>query len=164
MDIREAIRTNNRARIDELLERRELGNYTYLDVIRLLLEAREPRNPNRVLAYDVAPVAPIAPVVPELPPITIKLTDEQLANQCAICLEKYTEETPITLINQCHGFHTICINELINKGIRNCPKCREPIISRQSILNDPNSVITHQLYLEKYKKYKSKYLQLKGIR
>jgi len=112
-------------------------------------------------------------IIQELAPLRIKLTDSQLAdynnNSCTICLDKFKDRS-ITLLNPCaHSFHTECIANSINLGRNTCPNCRVPIASKQLFINDTNNTNTGKIFfggginfIEKYKKYKIKYLSLKG--
>jgi len=112
-----------------------------------------------------------AQLIPILAQISIVVSAEQFAiynkNECGICMDQYKNQ-PITLVNNCnHGFHTTCISRWIDDGgNRSCPICRKPIVSRQPI-SSVNSITRETFfgggmnYLEKYQKYKNKYLQLK---
>jgi hypothetical protein len=184
MDIREAIRANNSDRVIELMERGEIGDLRPIDIVRLIMQAREPRDPNRVLLRDIdlapppinyvnqLPPQPIAvpPVV--LDPITIRLNPGEFVNYttrpCAICMDIYNQK-PIILTSCNHVFHLECIE--ISMGSSNkCPICRSPIVSIQPLNIDQESANNSEIrfsgggmnYFEKYQKYKIKYLQLKN--
>ena len=184
MDIREAIRANNSDRVIELMERGDIGDLRPIDIVRLIMQAREPRDPNRVLLRDIdlglppinyvnqLPPQPIAVPPLVLDPITIKLNPEEFVNYttrpCAICMDIYNQK-PIILTSCNHIFHTECIELSMGQNNR-CPICRSPIASIQQLNIDQvignNSEIRFSgggmNYFEKYQKYKIKYLQLKN--
>ena len=121
-------------------------------------------------------LAPQVQQIPELAPLIIRLNDEQLEkynnDECIICTDRYNQKS-ITLINPCtHIIHTECITRWTNLGNHTCPKCRGNIQNIQQLIIDQTSANNPAVrfagggmnYLEKYKKYKSKYLQLKNIK
>ncbi len=52
--------------------------------------------------------------------------EENLLNECCICLEKYEKNEIIMELACNHNFHEKCIKEWMNKN-NNCPQCREII-------------------------------------
>lgn len=52
---------------------------------------------------------------------------------CSICLENYTNENLITILNCRHHFHNNCIDEWYNLGNNSCPLCRAIIIRDEKI-------------------------------
>jgi len=49
--------------------------------------------------------------------------DDELLNECSICLEKFGIGQEITELPCYHSFHKICLNPWIQDN-RNCPLCR----------------------------------------
>lgn len=47
-----------------------------------------------------------------------------LGNKCAICLEEYKFNDKLVFTSCFHVFHKKCLNDCINNGTYNCPKCR----------------------------------------
>jgi hypothetical protein len=61
--------------------------------------------------------------------ITITSDDEEnLLNDCPICLEQYIKKDKTIELSCNHTFHSKCIKEWINKDNTTCPICRENII------------------------------------
>ncbi|KAF7290564.1 RING finger protein [Mycena indigotica] len=46
------------------------------------------------------------------------------AEKCLICLDDYTEEDPIRVLNCRHAFHQGCVDKWLETGRNNCPACR----------------------------------------
>ena len=53
--------------------------------------------------------------------------EENLLNECSICLEQYIKKDKIIELSCNHMFHKKCIKEWI-KNNNTCPQCRENII------------------------------------
>jgi hypothetical protein len=50
---------------------------------------------------------------------------------CAICLEKYTEESITTKLEGCtHQFHELCISKWLAED-HSCPTCRHPVVIQE---------------------------------
>jgi hypothetical protein len=52
------------------------------------------------------------------------------AQECAICLELYTEESVVAMVDKRHGFHAECLLSYLNLGeyiVPLCPICRVPM-------------------------------------
>jgi hypothetical protein len=59
---------------------------------------------------------------------TVNSNDEEnLLNECPICLEQYAKDEKICILQCDHTFHEKCIKEWL-KNSENCPNCRENII------------------------------------
>ena len=54
--------------------------------------------------------------------------EENLLNECSICLEQYKKKDKIVNLSCNHNFHTECINGWISKNNKTCPNCRENIM------------------------------------
>tara|TARA_B100000674_G_scaffold276706_1_gene228538 strand:- start:140 stop:562 length:423 start_codon:yes stop_codon:yes gene_type:complete len=54
--------------------------------------------------------------------------EENLLNECTVCLEKYKKNEKIIVLPCNHNFHEACIKEWFEKDNRSCPNCRENII------------------------------------
>jgi len=54
--------------------------------------------------------------------------EENLLNECSICLEQYKKKEKIINLSCHHTFHAECIKEWLNKDNNTCPQCREIII------------------------------------
>jgi len=52
--------------------------------------------------------------------------EENLLNECPICIEKYKKHEKIIILKCDHNFHEKCIKEWLNKK-NSCPNCRENI-------------------------------------
>jgi hypothetical protein len=53
--------------------------------------------------------------------------EENLLNECSICLENYKKGDMIIILSCDHGFHESCLKEWFNNN-NSCPHCRENII------------------------------------
>ena len=63
-----------------------------------------------------------------LRPRTVTSNDEEnLLNECTICLEKYKKKEKIIILPCEHNFHEKCIKEWFEKDNNSCPNCRENI-------------------------------------
>ena len=63
-----------------------------------------------------------------LQPRTVTSNDEEnLLNECTICLEKYKKKEKIIILSCNHNFHEQCIKEWFEKDNNSCPNCRENI-------------------------------------
>ena len=55
--------------------------------------------------------------------------DDKTGNFCAICIESYDQNTPITYMKKCnHSFHTSCIKKAFEYK-KTCPICRQKYIT-----------------------------------
>lgn len=54
--------------------------------------------------------------------------EENLLNECSICLENYKKGDMIIILSCDHGFHESCLKEWFNNNNNSCPHCRENII------------------------------------
>ena len=52
--------------------------------------------------------------------------EENLLNECTICIEKYKKNDKIITLDCDHNFHENCIKEWLNNK-NSCPNCRENI-------------------------------------
>jgi len=63
--------------------------------------------------------------------VTIKKIDsddeENLLNECSICLENYMKDDMVIILSCDHSFHESCLKEWF-KNNNSCPHCRENII------------------------------------
>ena len=63
--------------------------------------------------------------------VTIKKIDsddeDNLLNECSICLENYKKDDMIIILSCNHDFHEPCLKEWSKKN-NSCPHCRENII------------------------------------
>jgi hypothetical protein len=63
--------------------------------------------------------------------VTIKKVDsddeDNLLNECSICLENYKKDDMIIILACNHNFHESCLKEW-SKNNNSCPHCRENII------------------------------------
>jgi hypothetical protein len=63
--------------------------------------------------------------------VTIKKIDsddeDNLLNECSICLENYKKDDMIIILSCNHNFHEPCLKEW-SKNNNSCPHCRENII------------------------------------
>ena len=63
--------------------------------------------------------------------VTIKKIDsddeDNLLNECSICLENYKKDDMIIILSCNHDFHEPCLKEW-SKNNNSCPHCRENII------------------------------------
>jgi hypothetical protein len=63
--------------------------------------------------------------------VTIKKIDsddeDNLLNECSICLENYKKDDMIIILSCNHDFHEHCLKEW-SKNNNSCPHCRENII------------------------------------
>lgn len=63
--------------------------------------------------------------------VTIKKIDsddeDNLLNECSICLENYKKDDMIIILSCNHNFHEPCLKEW-TKNNNSCPHCRENII------------------------------------
>ena len=53
--------------------------------------------------------------------------EENLLNECTICLDKYKKKEKIIELPCNHTFHEQCIKEWFEKDNNSCPNCRENI-------------------------------------
>ena len=53
--------------------------------------------------------------------------EENLLNECSICLETYLKDDKICILQCEHTFHEKCIKEWL-KNNESCPNCRENIL------------------------------------
>ena len=53
--------------------------------------------------------------------------EENLLNECTICLDKYKKKEKIIELPCNHNFHEKCIKEWFEKDNNSCPNCRENI-------------------------------------
>lgn len=86
-------------------------------------------------------------------------------NNCAICLDKYTdtENGNLVILNCGHIFHINCFRRWRNKPNNPCPTCRAPITNIRSLTIDstPGETYTGQYFLggsyeDKLQKYLNK--------
>ena len=56
------------------------------------------------------------------------LNEDQLVNECSICLEPYKQGDDIILLKCGHLFHEECIKTWITPDNQSCPYCRTDII------------------------------------
>jgi hypothetical protein len=63
--------------------------------------------------------------------VTIKKVDsddeDNLLNECSICLDNYKKDDMIIILSCNHNFHEPCLKEW-SKNNNSCPHCRENII------------------------------------
>jgi hypothetical protein len=63
--------------------------------------------------------------------VTIQKVDsddeDNLLNECSICLENYKKDDMIIILSCDHNFHESCLKEW-SKNNNSCPHCRENII------------------------------------
>jgi hypothetical protein len=56
------------------------------------------------------------------------LNEDQLVNECSICLEPYKQGDDIIVLKCSHLFHETCIKTWITPDNQTCPYCRRSII------------------------------------
>jgi hypothetical protein len=111
------------------------------------------------------PAVPAVPVLPTLAPITVRLNPSRLSEPCGICIEAYSSNLPLGILNCNHVFHDQCITNLLPTTTGNrCPKCKVNILNRRQLIIDetPGEFDTtlflggSNIFYNKYQKYLNK--------
>lgn len=55
-------------------------------------------------------------------------------DECAVCLEDFRQDDPVTILSHCHhSFHPACIDQILRHHHRHCPTCRSPLRTRETV-------------------------------